>query len=96
MKEFNKIEVFKVDCEEFEKLVKEIYGHNYRFCADVECGNDTDHFISDVGEWTFSEYEKDQLRVFIVGGKYWFIARLLLEDMAHRGIIPKGNYLISV
>jgi hypothetical protein len=87
---------------EFKKLVKETYNQNYKFVADVECGNDSDHSYNDIKKTVLDEndaldkYEIDEITDFKQNGKYNYLASTLLQDLVNRELLPEGNFLITV
>src|SRR5688572_27802165 len=90
-----KKEYFEVDSYDFEELIRNVYKQeDYSFVADIECGNDSQH--SFVVEKNIDEYHEGKLWEFKVGGKQGYIAGTLLNDLARKGIIEEGNYLINV
>jgi len=90
--------VFEVNYRDFERLVKEVYGQNYEFIVDCECGNDTQHVYLCVGGKgdDLDEYDYKRLDEFARTGKYCWLAQTILADLCQRGIIDPGNYIIRV
>lgn len=99
----NKLEVYTIDYNEFEKLVKDTYKQDYNFVADMECSNDSEHLFRDIGNESLyvenkilSKWEIQDINTFIKTGRYCHMAETLLEDMAMKKVLPPGNYLIEV
>ena len=96
---------YYVDYNEIEKLVKEIYKDAYKidqysFVADIECSNDTIHEFYNIGRnklyYPTDKYSANKIKDFIEKGELNQTIVYLMHDMAYKGIIPKGNYIISV
>jgi hypothetical protein len=90
-----KVEYYEMSYRELEELVKKTYGQYYSFVADIECNNDSEHSF-DVDNTELLLDEKASLEDFITTGNYFYIINTLLNDMSLKGIIPYGNYLITV
>lgn len=86
--------VIELEYYEFQDLVKKQYGHDFSFVADQECGNDSSHQFIING--IIDDYEEGELQLFKDDGVYNLLANVLLNDLANRGVIEKGNYIISV
>jgi hypothetical protein len=86
---------FEVEEREFERFVKEIYGHDYSFVADVECGNDSEHSFP-VRKSEIDEWDAARLETFKQTGRYDWLVHTLFQDLVNRDLIPEGNYLVSV
>ena len=73
-----------------EKLIQKEYNYkDYSFCADQECGNDSQHSFN-VELNAVSYYERTEM----LSG--CFTTGSILNDLCDRGIIKKGKYLIKV
>lgn len=79
---------------ELERLVQLIYGQKWSFVADIECGNDSVHTFGVDGD--NEEYDQKKLDIFKSGSHVGWIAGVLLNDLAAQGVIPKGEWMISV
>lgn len=91
-----KVEYFEVDCYDFEELVKEIYGDKeFSFVADQEASNDSQHTFAIDGKLDeydvldIAEIKEEKIVKTFSSGR-------ILNDLCSKGIIPAGNYLISV
>lgn len=103
MIEPKKLEVYILEYDDFDKLVKTTYNQDYNFAADMECGNDSEHLFRNIGNESLyvenkilSKWELEDINTFIKTGIYCHMAETLLEDMAMKKVIPPGNYLIEV
>ena len=94
--EFPTIDVIVLHSNKFDNIIRKTYGHMFYFEVDMEAGNDTDHMFLKVGDQGLDKWEIDELDAFKDTGDGCMISRLLLEDLARNGIIPKGNYIIRV
>lgn len=84
-----------VGYSDFDRFVTKEFGQPFEFAADQESGNDQDHSFA-VTKSPLSRYEDEHLKEFRVTGRYSFLARVLLQDMVNRDVLPEGNYLIQV
>ena len=98
-----KLEVYILEYNDFDKLVRKTYNQYYDFVVDMECGNDSEHLFRDIGNESLyvgnkilSKWEIQDMNTFIKTGRYCHMAGTLLEDMAMKKVIPPGNYLIEV
>jgi hypothetical protein len=80
---------------EFEKIVKEHYGQEYEFVADVECGNDSDHTYK-IEKEELSKWNTEDLTEFKLTGKYGWLARTLFQDLVNKDILQPGAYVVQV
>jgi hypothetical protein len=93
---FTEVSYWELDWHDFEQIVQEVYSvTDYDFVSDVECYNDSEHsYSTDLTYWDSSD--DDTLKDFVQGKEYYSIARVLIQDLARKELIPKGNILISV
>ena len=96
---------YYVSYKKIEELVKREYKKaynigNYSFIVDIEGINDTIYEFLDIGRDNFynpnNNYCASKLKAFIEEGEYCYTIIYLLNDLAYKGKIPKGNYIISV
>lgn len=80
---------------EFDDIVKKTYGHEYNFVADNECINDSEHAFNRVAG-NLHTYDLEELEKFRETGHSFMITHTLLNDMVKNGIIPSGDYLVTV
>ena len=93
-----------VEAGDLDRLVKEVYGHEFETVADVEAYNGFRKEFMDIGEHgdkldcdELNEYQERDLEEFKkVGMKKGFMTRTLLNDLCRRGYIEPGNYLIDI
>jgi hypothetical protein len=94
--------VHHTDYEYLDQLILTEYGHDFEVVADQEVGNDSTIAFDDVGLPIFEgdevvdRWDRDKLETFKATGRGLLLLRILLNDMALRGVIPKGDYVISV
>lgn len=86
--------VIEVDYSDFEKEVKDAFGQDYSFVADVECGNDSSHQYTVDGK--VYEDEEEDIEEFKSTGKYGYLAGTLLNKLAQMGRIERGDYIVEV
>lgn len=86
---------FVVQVNDLDAFVEESYGRPYSFTAAEWCANDTEHAYTVDGE--YDEYGEDRIGRWMVGETDGHPpARFILNDLAQRDMIPKGEYLIEV
>lgn len=85
----------EVDAYSLSAFIKEVYGHNFEFVADQECGNDSSHTFEVSRKNSFEDLVDDMI-AFKDNGKYAFMAGPILNDLCDQDLIPAGTYLISV
>jgi len=86
---------FEVDWHDFEDLVKKVYGQDYEFVADQECGNDSSHTFS-ASSKELDEYEAERVKEFKDTGEYNYLAGELFNDLCRQGKIEEGSYIVNV
>jgi hypothetical protein len=86
--------VHAVDAFDFEVFVQEKFGVEFSFQTDVEAVNDTDHEFYVNGE--VDKWDQEKVDRILAGGYAGYGTNALLNYMAKAGMIPKGNYLISL
>lgn len=94
LNQVKEVTYYEMNWHTFEDLVKLVYGHEFEFVADIECGNDSDHTFSGNGE--LSDYEVKELNKFKETGEYSYISRTLLNALISLQILKPGMYLITV
>lgn len=101
------VTVHKIDAFELNDLVNETYTlepekfsygsqPRYNFVAVEECGNDSAHEFHVDGY--VAEWDEGELAKWIAsGGKEGWIGNdVILDDLCRRGLIPEGDYVVSV
>lgn len=83
---------------DLEKLIKMEYDIDYEYPADEEVSNDIHKLYSGINGKHLDSYDTSKLERFISseGKEGMFMARCLLSDLALRGKIPCGDYLIDI
>lgn len=84
-----------VDYNDFDRLVKEVYGKYFSFIDDQESGNDSSHEFT-ASRRKLDKYTKQKIEEFIEDGEYCFITDDLLQDLCIKKIISPGHYVIRV
>jgi len=92
---YKKVTYFEVDFGEVEDAINKAFDLTdfYEFPDDMECNNDTKLSIDVDGN--LSAYDEKNLTRFL-NGEGNFMARILMNDMCRRGLIPPGEYLVNV
>jgi hypothetical protein len=90
--------IHEVEYNELERLVRETYKHDFSFVADQELSNDSsktfngiDGVRDDSSDWDVNRWKK-----WVEDGCYSCMSRDILNDLAGRGLIPPGDYVIQV
>lgn len=86
--------IFKVDCNDFDEFVTEIYGGDFEFVADHEANNYSSYEFSapNMNIDFRGEYETKIRNGEFSGVPVHAIFNVLLKD----GHIEKGDYIINV
>jgi hypothetical protein len=87
--------VFRVGYHEFEDAIKKVYGRSFSFVEDQEARNDSNYLFKTTKRPP-EEWEREELEKFRAGKPASPLTRILLDDLARRGEIEPGYYLISV
>lgn len=91
-----KVSYIELDYGELEDLIKKTYGHSYEFVAQEELMNDMSKTYS-VKKEVLEQWDQEDLDGFITSGriKNWR-THTILTDLANKGIIEEGDYLINI
>ncbi len=84
-----------VDYHHLDRLIQNVYGVDFEFCADQESSNDISHSFS-IKKEEFSEWELKDIKNFAETGKYSFLSHTILTDLCNRDILPAGDYIVEV
>lgn len=87
-------EFLVVAYSEVEKTVKEEYGIDFSVAEDMQAYNGSNIAITVTGK--LDKWKKEDIEKVKKGHQGTYIIYALMDDMASRGIIPKGEYLIEV
>ena len=87
--------VFKVDYNDLDDFISEVYGHRYEIVADEELSNYSSKEF-DIKKEVLDDYDSKSLQEFIDDGKGQFNARLILIDLCNKGLIEEGDYIIKI
>lgn len=97
-----------VDYGDLEKKIQEVYGYTYEMACDIESGNDTSHEFDGItieearrqllGDEGMAPYNRKDLEEWHAsnGRKQMWGPRLMMLDMVLRGLIPEGDYVVSI
>jgi hypothetical protein len=90
--------VHRLDYNDFDRIVQEVYGQDYEFVADEEAGNyqakTYKNVRKDEPNYRYN-WEKD-LEKFRNTGKYFMLAGTLLYDLVINDYLPEGDYVIDI
>jgi len=92
-KVFKKKTIFKCDYGDLERLIKAEYGHEYDIPCCEETSNDVSLEFNVNGQFG---YDKEDVQKFKETGDGMFLLSDLLDDMMHRGVIEKGEYIVRI
>lgn len=84
-----------VDSFQFEEFVKSQGGERYDFVSSEECGNDSSHEFFASGEKPDS-YDLEKAEAVLRGEWKASCTGALFEYFAWKGLIPSGEYIVSV
>lgn len=89
------ITVIPVSYHDWDTFVQEVYGQDYEIVADQELSNDSDFAITARKE-PLDKWAIRDLTSFVAGGQNQWVTHKLVTDMCNRGLLPEGEYLISI
>jgi hypothetical protein len=92
-----KTETFhELDYSDFERIVNGVYGHDYCYAAEEELSNDSVQRYTvenkPLDEWAAKDIEK----YINTGQGIQYRASTLLQDLALKGYLPFGEYIVEV
>jgi len=85
---------YVMDYDEVDSLIEQHYGRGYEFLAKEEASNDSTHRFNVNGR--LSEWDQRDVDKWVQTGSGSYLTSRLLNDLANKGVIPTGNYLIEV
>lgn len=81
---------------EFDQLIHEQFEKpDYEVVAEEEWNNDSDHAVS-VQLDSYTDYDKRDVQKWLEGDDRAPSWGTLLCELARRGVVPEGNYLLTV
>ena len=83
-----------ITIDNFENLVKEVYGQTIEVHADQELGND-DGIVTSVKKGELDSFDSKRLNEFLTTGRYYFLFHALTKDLCNKGYIDEGDYIFS-
>ena len=86
---------YYVDYTDLHQYFKDTLGIDYRIVAAEECSNDSSLHYSVDGK-DFTEYDAETLKSMQAGNWHPYQTGMLLNFLAYRLKIPKGEYVIEV
>lgn len=85
--------IFEVSHRDLETFIQKEYGRaDYDFVSDTECSNDSNHDFTVDGKVD----DPERVAAFREQDHIGYLTGDLLNDMASRGLIEKGTYLVKV
>jgi hypothetical protein len=91
-----KVTYFEVGYSELQDFIKEQYGHEYSIVANLESHNDSKESISALTEENDEDDQKAIENYKATGSEVGISLWTLMNDMADRGVIEEGDYLIDI
>lgn len=85
---------FEIDFYVLDGIIKEEYGQDFSYVANHEAQNHTDHAFYIDGQLT--DYCRAKLKRWKETGDGSFMTISLLNDLASRGRIKRGNWIVRV
>lgn len=86
--------VHAVSYDALERLIQEVYGHDYQMIASEEWGNDSQHeFVLDGKN---DEWDQGHVADFMAGKLTSFGTHAILNDLVKKGRLAPGTYLVDV
>lgn len=91
------IQMVVVDYRDLEQFIEDIYDHKIELVGAEEWNNDSCYELSSIDGEELDDWDRGKLVDFITGGGGSFgITRILLNDLAQKGLVETGDYLITV
>lgn len=90
--------VREVDYSEWDDFINNAYGKPYRsydIVADQELSNDMCKEVR-VSAYELDEWQQEEVQTFLETGRGNFITDTLTTDLANRGLLEEGTYLVQV
>lgn len=87
-------EYFEIDWFVLDGIIKDEYGRDFSFIEDQDCSNDTSHAFYIDG--TLTDYCKNKLTRWKETGDGSLMVVSLLNDLAARNRIKRGNWIVRV
>lgn len=85
----------EIDYHDVDELAERVYGHNPEIVASEGWNNDEEHSMMIDGK--LDKWDEESLLKFQETGRAGFgITGVLLNDLARRGEIEVGEYLVNV
>ncbi len=89
--------VIQVSHSELDTFISKHYGQEFSCCADQEWSNDSIHELSVDGKENCTEsYDREPVEEFRKTGQGQWLLSKLMDDLASKGHIEKGDYVIRV
>lgn len=85
----------RVSYKDFDSFVESVYGCPFSVTASEEMRNDSVYSFNGI-DGIVDEYDEERIDSFLKGNEEMFIARILLNDLARKGHIEPGDYIINV
>lgn len=83
-----------VDSFDLDKFVSNHYGVKFNFVAKEEATNDSEHAFTVNGR--VDDFEEEEFEPWVKGERNWISTYAILNDLARKGLIEKGSYIIEV
>ncbi|MCA0316302.1 MAG: hypothetical protein LCH63_20955 [Candidatus Melainabacteria bacterium] len=86
---------YVVSKEELERFINEQLqpASDLQYQQDQECGSDDVRVFEVTGQ--SDEYSRNKLARFVAGEPTTFVTGYLLDELAAKGALPKGSYLVK-
>jgi hypothetical protein len=91
-----KVTHFEVGYSDLEALIKHEYGHNYSVIADLEASNDSKEEVQALKGENNDDDQEEIANYRATGSQGDVSIWTLMNDMADRGVIEEGDYLIDI
>lgn len=86
----------ELDYNDFDRIVQEVYDKPYEIVADEEAGNYQAKTYGDVKKEELDEFDVEQLEKFKNTGKYYYLSRIILQDLVNNDYLPEGDFVIEI
>jgi len=88
--------VHTIEYYKFNELVEDHLDIEYEIVADEELRNDSTRSLGPVPSKYWNEDDEEKLAKVLAGEKAMYSSRLLAHELCRRGVIPPGNWQVTI
>ena len=88
--------IHEIDYNAFDNVIKSVYGQEFCFVADRECGNDSTHSLGTFKKQDLEDYAQREIAKFVETGDSYWLSGTLAQDLVNKGYFPEGEIIVDV